>query len=109
MWNSTRRFFCLPSGVRFVSMGRDSPKPAVSMRLPEMPFSSMYSLTAWARAEEARQRAEQWLTSHPKGAERREMMEAALRRSIMRLRVVQKRSATHTPGAHFRDPNNNNQ
>lgn len=61
-----------------------------------------------ARAEEARQRAEEWLTSHPKGAERREMMEAALRRSIMRLRIVQKRAATHTSTAHFREPGNNN-
>ncbi len=60
-----------------------------------------------ARAEEARQRAEQWLAAHPKGAERREAMEAALRRSITRLRVVQKRTATHTQTARFRDNNNN--
>ena len=59
-----------------------------------------------ARAEEARQRAEQWLATHPKGAERRDAMEAALRRSIMRLRIVEKRSRTRTSAASFREPNN---
>ena len=58
-----------------------------------------------ARAEEARQRAEEWLSTHPRGAERREAYEAALRRSIQRLRLVQKRAPRHTTVAQFKDNN----
>ncbi len=56
-----------------------------------------------ARAEEARQRAETWLATHPRGADRREAYEAALRRSIQRLRLVQKRVPRHTVVAQFKD------
>lgn len=59
-----------------------------------------------ARAEEARQRAEEWLRTHPRGAERREAYEAALRRSMQRLRLVQKRAPRHTTVAQFKDNNN---
>ncbi len=58
-----------------------------------------------ARAEEARQRAEEWLQTHPRGAERREAYEAALRRSMQRLRLVQKRAPRHTTVAQFQDNN----
>lgn len=58
-----------------------------------------------ARAEEARQRAEEWLSTHPRGAERREAYEAALRRSMQRLRLVQKRAPRHTTVAQFKDNN----
>lgn len=58
-----------------------------------------------ARAEEARQRAEEWLATHPRGADRREAYEAALRRSIQRLRLVQKRAPRHTTVAQFKENN----
>jgi F-type H+-transporting ATPase subunit epsilon len=58
-----------------------------------------------ARAEDARQRAEEWLATHPRGAERREAYEAALRRSMQRLRLVQKRAPRHTTVAQFKDNN----